>query len=413
MAPRLAILVAYGPEARAFVHSGLAARLADEWELLFAASEPEAPSLAAAPGLRLAAPRAVEPVWLTRLHRLRSRLPAAGSRAFLARAAESAGVRFGGGSSAWKDWLRRHRIDAVLAGSFQSVRTRPALASASQLEIPSVVCANSWKDVPAKPHCGVRLGALGVFTAYEREAFLAVNPGFAPARVEAIGSLHCAALANARPVSREALLRSVHLDPQRPFVCYPASRLGQGDIELIERLLKAISRLPERPQLLVRLNPMDPADWIARFRGRAGIGFDRPRWDWRPETEWISPLPEDGPRWAAQLVDAAAIVSKASTVVWEAAALGRQVLTIAWGDDRTAWDAPDFREARRQGWTRGVTAENALAESLRAELSSPGAPARRPPTDAIERARDLLKSAEGAAVESPPTWAQAATGGVR
>ena len=411
MPQRLAILVAYGPEARAMAYSGLAERLASSWSVVFAATEPDAPALSAMPGSVLAAPSASPPAWLTRLRRLRARLASRRAAAATVRLGVAAGAWLAGGSSSWRSWLQRRRIDAVLAASHSSARTLPALDAAARLGIPAAVCANSWKDTLAKPCCDARLGALGVFTERERLAFLDANPGFRADRVAAVGSLHCAALVRATPVSRDELLRPNRLNPARPFIAYLAARDGQAEVPRIEALRRALTALPQPPQLLVRLNPMDHGDWVELYRDCPDIGFDRPRWDWRPARDWSCPLPEDSSYWAALLLEAGAIVSSPSTAVWEAAALGRVTLTPAWGEARPSWEADGFREARERGWVQGVDGRDALQAALARELRSPARPADPPADDAVERACALLDQALRPAVAGAPLWACSAEGG--
>ena len=391
---RLAVLIAYGPEARAFVQSGLAERLSASHELVFAATAPDSPALRSAPGEILQAPQALEPLTLTRLRRLRARTEAASWKDIAARAAESLTARAFGGSPDWRRWFQRQRIALVLAGSYSSARTLPALDAAARLGVPSVVLTNSWKDVHQKPHCGPSPAAVGVFAESERRRSLAANPSFPAERVRSIGSLHCAALLRAEALSPTQLSAELGLDPGRPFLLYVAARDGKAERDVLDSLLGAARTLPGRPQVVVRLNPMDAAAWAEDFRaGRDDLVFDRPSWTWEPEREWICPLPEDAPRWSALLRQAAAIVSRPSTVAWEGAAVERQTLTVAWGRSREAWDAVDFGEARSRGWVRGVLHADDLRAALGAELAQPEPPATPAASGAVELACALVEAA--------------------
>lgn len=390
---RLAILIAYGPEARAFVQSGLAERLAERHELVFAASRVDSPALSALPGELAPAPEGVEPPTLCRLRRLRARLQPTGAPGLAVQAVEAFALRAWGGSAGWRDWFSRHRIDLTLSGSYSSARTLPALAAAARAGLPSVVLANSWKDVHQRPHCAPPLAGLGVFAESERRRFLAANPSFPASNLRSIGSLHCAALLRNEPLSRAELADRLGLDPQRPFVCFIAARDGAAEQPLIRRLLARLRRLEPQPQLVVRLNPMDAADWAADWAGEPDVVFDRPCWSWDPQREWICPLPSDAPSWAGLLSQAAAVVSRPSTAAWEAATLKRRLLTIAWGDAQPAWDAPDFRHARACGWVRGIFSEDSLAAALAEEIASPQPPAVAPPADPVERACAVVETA--------------------
>ena len=403
---RLAILVAYGPETRAFVQSGLAERLAERYELTFAATQPDSPALRGLPGELSAAPEAVEPAALTRLRRLRARIHPASLAGLAARASESFAVRLWGGSREWRRWFERQRVDLVLTASYSSARTLPALAAATRLGLPCVVLTNSWKDVHHKPHCGSALAGLGVFAEPERRRFLEANPSFAAFNVRSIGSLHCAALLRAQDLSRQELAEALRLDPRRPFISYVAARDGEGERNVIDKLLDLLEKLEGRPQLVVRLNPMDEAGWTSSYSDRDELVFDRPSWTWDPEREWICPLPADAPRWAALLRHAAAIVSRPSTAAWEAAALGRRTLTVAWGTSRQAWDDAGFEEARSRGWVRGILTDDALETALRLELKSPVKPAATSWTNAVERASAVIETALAPAGPRPLSSAQ-------
>lgn len=378
-------MVAYGPEARAFVQSGLSERLAQDYELVFGATDPESPALRDAPGRVVSVPQVAEPAPLARLRRLRARRNTAAVRA-----AESMAARAVGGSGAWRRWLREQRVDGVLAAAYNSARTLPALDSADRLGIPSVVLTNSWKDVHQKPHCGPALAGLGVFAESERRAFLAANPSASAANLRSIGSLHCAALLRAEALPRAALDWRL----ERPFVVYAAAQDGEQERDLVNSLLDLLAVLPGRPRLVVRLNPMDRAEWTERLYGdRDDVVFERPAWSWSPEREWICPLPQDAPRWSSLLRHAAAIVSRPSTVVWEAAAVGRRTVTPAWGASGRAWSAEHFAEARSRGWVRGVAEEGDLQAALAAEIECPQPPAIAPVSNPVERACSMIGAA--------------------
>lgn len=411
---RIAVHIAYGPESRAFVHSGLSDRLIDGgYELVFAATEPNAPELAETPGGALAAPAAIEPRGLTRLRRLRGRFEPPSLPGLAVRSAETALASLRGGDPAWRTWLRRHEIDLLLAGSYSSVRTLPALDAAARLGIGSVVLANSWKDVHKNPSCGPKLAGLGVFAESERRAFLLANPTFAAVNVRSIGSLHGAAAVRAVPTPRRRLCEELGLDPARPFLCYAAAQNGERERGLLDALLRLCARLPGRPGLAVRLNPMDAADWTQAYASNPDIAFQRPRWSWNREREWICPSPVDAAPWSGMLRHAAAVISRPSTVVWEAAAAGRTTITVAWGESEQAWEAADFVEARRRGWVRGVTEQGGLEQALRDELEQPRPPSAAPPGDPVERAARIVETALRPAGGRVPALAQAVREGAR
>ncbi len=274
--------------------------------------------------------------------------------------AERLATRAIGGSPLWAAAFRKHQIDAVLAPSYDSARTLPALATAARLQLPTTVVVNSWKDIPAYPHMPVFPARLAVFDAADVQAVKAANPGLPPERIAVCGSLHLAALSRSPAMPRDVFCSRVGLDPARPIVCLTVDRRGSADELLALRLRKAFESLPRKPQLVARANPM------GRPLERIGpIPVLQPAWEWSAEMDWCCPLPEDGPLWRSAIEHSAANVSAPSTVTLEFAAFGKPVINACFTQERAeAWNSSFYARAR-QHWATSAFSFDELVEAVR------------------------------------------------
>lgn len=377
---RLALLIAYGPETRAFLHSGLAARLAERHEIVILTTRPESQVFWRYRGYEIAAaPATARPRGLARLDSMCERGAGMIAASRASDHVQRTAGRLFGCDVEWKRLFEELGIDAVLAASYNSVRTLPALQTARRLGLPITVVANSWKDVYAKPYAPVRPDVLGLGSRAEAAHYLEANPAASKDSVFLAGSLHLAALLNAEPTpDRGSFLSAEGLDPRRPVLCYSAASAKAAPEEgrIVEMLLDAIEsgRIGEQPQLVLRLNPMDEG---ARFEALAAsspnLTLQRPRWEWSADADWCCALADDVGRWAATLRHAVANISIASTVTLECAALGRPVINPLFGSESAAavWNKPFYGEARRQGWARGVHGEEELIAAVNHAICAP------------------------------------------
>ncbi|MEZ5362578.1 MAG: hypothetical protein R2748_09670 [Bryobacterales bacterium] len=143
---RLAFLIAYGPEARAFLQSGLAERMAQHCEVALVATRPKSAAFEQCPFPVWQAPSSEEESWV---ERTRARCRAVRRRSkLLGRAAllieRMAGRVAGGG--AWTSFLEQQDIGALVAASADGRRTVPALQAAVNLGKPAMALLSSWRD---------------------------------------------------------------------------------------------------------------------------------------------------------------------------------------------------------------------------------------------------------------------------
>jgi hypothetical protein len=440
------ILIRYGPEVRAFVHSGLVTRLAKVYDVTILAHRPQSAAfegLTGVPLVPLPAEREWHPLalfrslagrthsaWLDRRgrekwnHYLRQSPPVGrrlrasrwlGHFGFSTRAVLVVGRASGrlfGTHPVWARILRELELDGILTTSHASPWLIAALQTAHNLGIKLFVATNSWKDIYTSPNVPVVPDVFGVWSSRAAGDVCDMNPHLPPSRVVVMGSLHLAPfLRPAGVMSREEFCATAHLDPGRPIICYtaaaPAAVVNEEGI--VDFLAAAIERgeLPGRPQLLVRLNPMENGERFAGVVQRhAGLVIQKPAWEWDQADDWCCALPRDVNLWVATVEHAALNVSISSTVTLEFAARGRPVVNVCFDlpeplpadrSSRRFWDAGFYAEVREEGLATPARSGAELVAACRSALAGNGVGARPAaatapnPVDALERAlREVL-----------------------
>ncbi len=320
----IAVLIAYGPEYRAFVQSGLVARLLERRPVVVYVAKPI---------LALMTGGSIE------------------SRAFPDE--EVCGDLYGGflaavrhhcpityrwlnqnlaGPLAWSHALQRDNIAALLTATYSEVRVKPALLAANRLQLPVHTVLNSWKDPYKNSRLGMSFDSIGVFDADTAYDLAFANHWHNRKRISPVGSLHLDAFRITDRLSRPDFCSLAGLDPQRPFWCYTATEPGvePQEVAALRELAIAIGKLPSRPQLLVRLNPRDTQE---RFGSIPGIVFQRPLWDVDMSTDWNLPLDDDLRIWRSTVEHSEGNFSARSTVALEFASLGKLVVNLNYLND--------------------------------------------------------------------------------
>lgn len=388
MVRRIALLVAYGPEARAFLQSGLADRLAADRQVLVVTAEPASAAFAGCAFPVIPLPCLAEGEGMLRLRAwgrgLRKRAPSLSTASL---AAERAAGRWLGGG-AWPRFLREKAINAVITASALGGRTLPALQAAANLGLPAVVLLNSWKDFAKRAELPAPVRALGAVTENELEQLPDTPPHTA-----ACGSLHQAAVRRAPGMPRRAFCEALGLSAARPILCYAASLSDPGEDDRLDWLARRLPELPGAPQLLIRANPMgaDP-DRYQALADRTGVAVLRPRWEWIQERDWNCPLPEDLPWWRATLEHCAAAITLPSTITLDFAAWGKPVLNIVWGPGASLWSSDRHAAIRRDPATL-VAASADRVLTLVGDLLRDPPPLARDSSDPADLAADLIRRA--------------------
>lgn len=396
----IAILFGYGPEVRAFLYSGLIDKLLEHWNVLVVASQPgsqaftnlEDISVVPMPltrepivlrYLRVSSRRA-HAVWLSLQgkrqwrHYLSSSRKRSGLEGAIAKrvfkskrsfelflSIERAVGRIYGTNRAWQKLFKDNDVVCLLAASHASPRTLPALQTAANLGIKSIVVLNSWKDVYTEPLVHVFPTRIVVWNQHAKNDLSASNPRLPVETIKVADSLHLQRFLNSEsPMNWDDFCCVAGLDHRRSFICYTAaapSAVRNEDL-IVELLLKAIAdgKLPRAPQLLLRLNPMEDGTRFKRLtRYNPNLVVQKPDWEWLPDEDWCCPLLSDTKLWLSTVYHSALNVSVASTVTLEFAAFNRPVVNICFDlpgaqpyeeSNRRFWEADFYRNIRESGY---------------------------------------------------------------
>jgi hypothetical protein len=394
----IALLVAYGPEGKAFVHSGLAERLSKEYKVTIVARLPQSAVFA---GLTycdvVQMPAGEETKMLGKLRSwgLRTQIQWLQSRGrkhwvhYLPKSAENSSGRMLSGLSgaikgsrlvarsmsvierswgrlfgthdAWRRFFNSQKIDCLITSAFSGTHVLPALQTASNLGIHTVVTTNSWKDVYTTTKVAVVPTRLVVWTGQAAQDVCEMNPHLDKDRVRVAETLHLQLFHNPPSImSREKLCGILGLDAGRPYVCYTAA--APTAVLNEELIVEAILRVLEsgdsgsNAQLLLRMNPMeDGSRWKPVQDRHPGLVLQKPQWEWIREMDWCCALQEDVSVWLAMVHHAAGNISIASTVTLEFAAFGKPVLNVCFDlpesqparvSNRRFWDADFYNDIR-------------------------------------------------------------------
>jgi hypothetical protein len=392
----IAFLIAYGPEVRAFLHSGLALSLADTFKVSVIARFPKS---AAYHGLKniavLPMPEAKEG-WVVRRSRawareakahllesrgrkkwrhylppavagrnprcsgLKSLFASAGGTASLTAAERLCGRSLGGSRGA-DHLLKEAGIDCLVASGFSSPIVTPFLQSARNAGIKSVVLTNSWKDVYVSPHVPVAPTRLAVCNANARDCLLEANPDLEPGTVSVAPSLHLQRFLKPDGIlSRLEFCNRAGLDPAFPILCYTAASPSavQNEEAIVALVAGALSegRLPRHTQLLLRQNPMeDGSRFSALIKECKQVVAQKPKWEWDAVADWNCPLAEDLTMWTSTVFHSTLNISVPSTVTLEFLAMHRPVVNVCFdmpeplSRERSTcrfWQAPFYEEFR-------------------------------------------------------------------
>ena len=388
---RLALVIAYGPEARAFLQSGLAALLSEDWEVVVLTPEPASAAFAGRRETVLPMPLAGESRKMGRIRGwsrgVRRRAP--GLSALAMALERRAGKVWGGGP--WGRLFDELAIDTVIVASAAGSRTLPALQAAANLGLTSTALLNSWKDLSVRGELPAPVTALGVVT---RDDLNRIGPGRGRADMtEVVGSLHHAAVRRAPSMPRTAFCGALGLDPCRPIVLYATAANDDAEHGRLAWLADSLADMPARPQLLIRPNPMDNAGGAyAAIAQRPGVALLRPQWEWFRDREWNCPLPADLPWWRGALDHAAFAVTLPSTIALDFAAWGKPTVNLVWGRGAPLWGADGYAPIRETAGVVGEETPCSTAARIARLLREPIAFARRR-DDPVKAALRLIRDA--------------------
>lgn len=447
--PHVAVVVAFGPEVRSLIFSGLVERLARRMRVTVLTPNPHSAAFRSLPpGVAVVAlPTGAEPRALGRLRGRalglqrawqerrgmrkwshyaapgapRSILGRAGRRVAgswtvrLATALERTAGAWAGTDAAVAECFTALGIDALLASSYSTGRMIPLLQTAHNLGIATVIATNSWKDVHTQAHVPVPLTRLLLWTREDVAELRQRNPLLRAGRVDAVGSLHLDAVRRAPVMPRDEFCAAAGLDPARPILCYTAASPAavDGEIETVAALARDIAsaRIAHRPQLVIRTNPMEDGTRFASLAGLPGVVVQRPEWEWNAADDWCCTLPGDLRTWASTIAHSAANVSIPSTVTLEFAIQRKPVLNVCFdtlagvAPERSAsrfWEADFYASMRGMPGVLPVFSHAELVARVERVLGATAAPAGESPAldalaagavEAVERHLDEVLQA--------------------
>jgi hypothetical protein len=261
--------------------------------------------------------------------------------------------------------------------------TAPALQTARNLGIKTLILTNSWKDVYVCPHIPVPPTRLVVWNEVAREDLLSANPNLKAETVGVGAPLQLDHFLNVRKVmNREEFCCKAGIDPSRPYISYTAASPAAVEHEelVVEALAKAIcdGRLPRHAQILLRVNPMEDGRRFAGFAAKYPfVVIQRPMWEWDAANDWNCPLVEDSEMWVGTVLHAALNVSIPSTVTLEFAGPEKPVVNVCFDlpqplsaerSCRRFWDAPFYAEAKRSPLVEGAFSVDELVSRVATAL---------------------------------------------
>lgn len=416
----ITLLIAFGPEVRAFLHSGLATHLAQHYDVSLITANPDSAVFTDGPTLPTQPlPAAQEPPllrrwrgwaraarigWLRAQGRQRWRhylanmpqhqaqasnplltwLAGQGWFANGIGAAERQLARQTGTHPAWADLYHALGTDCLILASHNNPRTLPALQTARNLGLKTLIITNSWKDIYTSPHVAVPPDRFVVWTTRTADDLAAANPHLTRANIEVSSSLHMARFFDAaQHMDRATFCAQTGLDPDRPYLCYTAASPAAviNEEAIVRYILEASARgdFPEQPQVLLRINPMEDGTRFAELDAQyPDLIVQQPQWEWQKEREWNAALEVDVALWVATVAHAALNVSISSTVTMEFASLRRPVINICFDlpqdlppaqTNRRFWDADFYAEVRASDYAIPATSGPELLGHIRRILA--------------------------------------------
>jgi len=374
----VAFVLAYGPEVRAFIHSGLVANIASTNRVLLICGEDLKRVCSLPPNVTQQVVQGI-PREGRVLGKLRSYALASQTRLLeengrgrwahymawsekgrqriehrneslgflkarlihgIGVRAESYAGRILGTDSVVRRVFRDHGVRLVVMSSYFSPRTLPFLQVAHNTNRGIVVVTNSWKDVYTATHAPHTKARIVLNSSKARQCLVEVNPHLNPKHLSVCPSLHMEGLFRGAGVSRIKFCEASRLDPDRPVICYSTAspRAVQNEENVVEWLADSIhqGRIQGSPQLLLRLNPMEenPGRYRERLKGHDFVCLQHPRWIWSRERDWCAATLQDSEDWRATIAHSSINVSIPSTVTLEFLMDRKNVVNVA-------FDLPD------------------------------------------------------------------------
>ena len=253
-------------------------------------------------------------------------------------------------------FLQRRKPDIVLFTPYVLRRSPPRpvdfvqpelLRAARRLDIPTVVCVQSWDHLTLKSSLSPRPDRVFVWNEMQRREARELHD-LSPKRVFVTGAQCYDEWMDWPPRSRGEFCAHVGLDPDRPYVLYTGftpSRTGPSEVEFVLRWLEALRAdsdpVVSRAGVLVRPHPGRIENWRDADVSQYGNVVIFPRDHGFPTDA------EAKSDYYDSIYHSAAVVGLGTSAMLEAALIGRPVLTILAPEFKNLqMDRPHFRYLR-------------------------------------------------------------------
>jgi hypothetical protein len=417
MKEQIAFLIAFGPEVRAFLHSGLAEQLVSMGSsVVVFTTRPESLVFKPYGNLIKILPLPIRPrnkflyylsyqtdkvteTWIAKkgYRRWRHYLPQTSVRPgkfqtffreifanraglFVLSIFETLIIKLYGTDFVWKKLLLENNIKTIVVSSYSSPRILPAIQTAYNLSLRLCYVANSWKDIYASIRVPIHPDKLVLPTESSARDIKIANPGMRADSIVVVPSLHLQKVIEQK--QKYSLTDSDHAKKDYIFYTAAAPTALKNEEAVVEILLGAISKgqFRRKIKLLLRLNPMENGSRFQSLYERFPkiLEIQKPLWEYLPEYDWCSPLQEDSNLFISSLAQSAMNISVPSTVSLEAIFLGVPVVNICFDfpeklpieqSARRFWDAGFYHEIQNHSLIHPVFSREELINKVNDLLS--------------------------------------------
>ncbi len=187
--------------------------------------------------------------------------------------------------------------DVVLCTHQRPLGVLPVILAARQLGIPTATFVFSWDNLTTKARMAAPFDHFLVWSDHMGAELARFYPDVSSDRVHVVGTPQFDPYADpAFPTTRDALARSLDIDPDRPIVCFTGgdTLTCPDDPFHLEVLLDAVrsGRVPGEPQVVLRTAPVDAGGRFDEVRRRYPELVDAaPKWRVEPGQGWHAAYP--------------------------------------------------------------------------------------------------------------------------
>lgn len=232
-------------------------------------------------------------------------------------------------SPGWAKAFRETETDTLLVSNYFGDFIEPAITGAIREKLKVFVALHSWKDGFVHPRLPMSLSGIFLWTEIDKQQMQRWNP-WINYPLWPVGSLHLTTICQkAKIMPRDKFCKISGIDPSKPFVCYtmasPTATIGEDNIVI--QIASWLQKNFPDIQLLIRKNPMDNNKSFL-FNQMKNITVQQPLWEWVPGINWNAPMPDDVDIWASTIYHSIFNISIPSTVTVEYLTYGKPVVNV-------------------------------------------------------------------------------------